>query len=209
MPKFKRDENGKVLLDEKGEPILETSAPEKTHTDKAFGEMRDDMFKYKTGMKELQKQLDDIKVNSEKEQTLARERNNEYKELYEEELVKNKTLQDTIDEKNNSFLNAQKLSRVKEKLGSFKRTEYNKFIDTSRVIMDNDGNVDETTVDNEVARLKTEYPELIKVKASSELPDKAPESGKVNPKQVQKMSKSERMDLRQQLIEDRAKLQNT
>lgn len=182
----------------------EDSKPvEKTYPEAAYNNVKDDMLKYKHELKDAMSEIKKMRDEQEQAARKAKELNNEYKELYEEQLKANEALKNTINEKNNNFLNAQKLSRVKEKLGGFKKQEYNKFIDTSRVIIDNEGNVDETTVDNEVARLKTEYPELIKVKASSELPNEAPESGHFNPKQVQELTKAERSEIRRKAIEDR------
>ncbi len=183
----------------------ETPPKEKSYPEAAYTQVKDDMLKYKHELKDAIAEIKSMKAARETEERQAKERNNEYKELYEESLDRIKVLEKSIDDKNTSFLNAQKLSRVKEKLGGFKKSEYNKFIDTSRVIMDNDGNVDETTVENEVARLKTEYPELIKVKASSELPNEAPESGNFTQKSVQELSKAERSEIRRKAIEERTK----
>jgi hypothetical protein len=180
-------------------------ANEKTHSDKAFRQVSDDMHKYKSGMAELQAKLDQQGLDREDAERKSRESKEEYKSLYEESQSEVKGLRSDIEEKNNSFIKAQKLSAVKDKLGGFKKEVYNKFIDTSRVIIDNDGQVDLSTVDNEVARLKKEYPELIKVKQSSRLPNEQPESGDVNPKPVQKMTVDERNDLRRQLIEAKMK----
>lgn len=178
---------------------------EKTHSDKAFRQVSDDMHKYKGEKQELQNKIDAMKAEQAEETRKALEKNSQFEELYNTELKRNDELQTQITEKDTNFLKAQKLAAVKDKLGQFKKPEYNKFIDTTRIIVDNDGNVDQSTVDNEVNRLKQEYPELIKAKVASELLNESPESGKSITKSLVKMSTAERADTRRKLIEDRSK----
>ena len=180
---------------------------DKMYSEKEFRGVSDDMHKFKGMVKELTVTIEGMSNEKKEDARKALEKNEQYKELYETELANNESLKQKIEKKDNDFLNAEKLSAVKDKLGQFKKPKYDKFIDTSRIIMDNDGHVDETTVDNEVKRLKAEYPELIKVKSSSRLPDEAPESGEVIPTPLKKMTKEQRMDARLKLIEDRTKQQ--
>lgn len=178
---------------------------EKVHSDKAFRQVSDDMHKYKQMVKDQQEQLDAIQREREEEKRKSMEKNQQFEDLYNAELKRNEELVQKLAEKDSSFLNVQKLNAVKDKLGQFKKPEYNKFIDTSRIIVDNDGNIDQSTVDNEVNRLKQEYPELIKVKAASALPDEAPESGKSIEKSLHEMTAAERQEIRRKLIEERSK----
>ncbi len=187
------------------ETEVQTKEQEKTHSDKAFRQVSDDMHKYKGSVKELQAKIDQMNQERAEEQRKALEKNQQFEELYNAELKRNEALQQQISEKDSNFLKAQKLNAVKDKLGQFKKPEYNKFIDTSRIIVDSDGQIDQATVDNEVNRLKQEYPELIKAKVASQLPDEAPESGKSIEKPVQKMSQAERAEMRRKLIEERTK----
>lgn len=182
-----------------------TPPVDKTHSEKAFRQVSDDMHKYKDALKELTASMETMKAEATEAKRVVLEKNEQYKELYETELLRNDELQKKLEDRNTSFITAQKLTAVKEKLGQFKKPEYNKFIDTSRIIVDNDGNVDLSTVDNEVSRLKQEYPELIKVKASSKLPDEAPESGEKIIKPLEKMTPQVRSDMRRKLIEERTK----
>lgn len=178
---------------------------EKMHTDKAFRQVSDDMHKYKQANKDLQAQIDQMRTEREEEKRQAMEKNQQFEELYNAELKRNEELVKQLAEKDSNFITVQKLNAVKDKLGQFKKPEYNKFIDTSRIIVDNDGNIDQSTVDNEVNRLKQEYPELIKVKVASKLPDEAPESGKSTEKPIHEMSDLERAEMRRKLIEERSK----
>ena len=178
---------------------------EKTHSDKAFRQVSDDMHKYKGALKDqeaenikLRQRLDDIERSN-------LEQKEQFKDLYEAERSRNDELEKSMDEKNIKFLNSQKLSAVKEKLGQFKKPEYNKFIDTNKIVVDTDGQIDMSTVEREVDRLKKEYPELIKVKASSTMPSEQPESGDTQTKSVTIKTKDDRMNARRELIEQRSK----
>lgn len=178
---------------------------DKTHSEKAFRKVSDDMHKYKSDNAELKSQIDKMNQLQEDEQRANLEKNDEYKKLYEDERHRNDDLQTKYDDRNSKFIDSQKINAVKDKLGQFKRSEYNRFIDTSRIIMDNEGNVDVMTVDNEVNRLKNEYPELIKAKKASKLPNQSPASGDPNKPPLSKLTSEERMDMRRKMIEERSK----
>lgn len=178
---------------------------EKTHSDKAFRKVSDDMHKYKAGEKAALDRVAELEQQIADKERAEQEKNGQYKKLYEDQLKINSDLKNTLSEKDDKFLKVQKLNAVKEQLGEFKKSEYNKFIDTSKIIIDNDGNVDLTTVENEVNRLKQQYPELLKVQVNSDLPDEAPESGSILTKSVKEMSTDERSAARKRLIQERSK----
>lgn len=210
----KLDEQGKEVLDGEGKVIMveDGNPPDvpKTHSHDAFKAVTNDMHKYKKErndsqlkIEQLQKKIDDIA----KDQLIAKE---EYKELYETEVKKNMELENQLKEKNDKFINVHKKQKVIEKLGGFRKPEYNKFIDITKIIMDDNGDVDEMTVDVEVKRLKQEYPELIKKSKGSTLPNNAPESGDaIGSKTLKEMSKEERSQHRRSLIEKRVIEENT
>lgn len=174
---------------------------EETVSKRAYDEVRTDMHKFKGLYKEMELKLQKMKEKQDEQARQDLEKNNEYKTLYEDERAKNAELYKQIDEKNENFIKTQKVMAVNEKLGEFKRPEYKKFIDLSKIVIDNDGNADITTVDAEVERLRKEYPELIKVKASSRMPDHEPESGGPINTPLEKMTAEQRNDLRRKIIE--------
>ena len=202
----KLDEQGKEVLDEQGKVVMVEDGKSKVHSDDAFRAVSDDMHKYKKAQRaaeleneKLKKQIDD----SAKDKLIAKE---QYKELYDSEVSRTTELEKKLSENTDKFINVHKKQAVIDKLGGFRRTEYNKFIDTSKIIVDDNGNVDEITVDVEVKRLKQEYPELLKRSKGGILPNNAPESGDpIGSKSFNKMTKEEKSQTRLSLLEDRYK----
>lgn len=203
----KLDKDGNEQFDDKGERIMfddgKVDTP-KMHTDAAFKDVSNDMHKYKKQKQVVELENEKLKKQISDKDTQQKVANEEYKELWQAEVDRGKKLEADRDADRDKFIDVHKKQAVIEKLGSFKRSEYNNFIDTSKIIVDSNGVVDEMTVDVEVKRLKQEYPELLKRSRSSIPPNDAPESGNSNiNKPLNKMNADERAQLRTQLITDR------
>ena len=75
----------------------------------------------------------------------------------------------------NQFVDYHKKNSVLDKVGGFKRDEYNKFIDVDSISMNEDGSIDSVSLDIEIDRIRQSYPELLKTASGTKLPNHAPQ----------------------------------
>jgi len=175
----------------------------KTYTEDAFSKVMIEAKKAKSQRNSLQAELEELKAKNDDNERAALEAKSEYKDLYEAERLRNDELKKDRDSQNVKFIEAKKRSAVNDALGGFKKSEYMNFIDINKVLMDDSGVIDSSTIENEVTRLKQEFPELIKSSKSSRLPNDAPSGGSTNQKALTDMTKDEINAVRLKLIEQR------
>ena len=179
----------------------------KTYSEKQYADIKDDMFKYKTAGKDKDSKIAELQAQIESAKTVELEQKQEYKTLFEAEKAKNVELLEDSAIKDEKFVTSHKINAVIEELGGFKKTEYVKFVDTSKVLVDDNGVVDKLTVDSEVKRIRQEYPELLKASKGGKLPSDAPRGSVAPKKSLGKMNRNEINDLRRSQIETRLKQQ--
>lgn len=176
------------------------SDPENEVVDqKAYKQVAADMHKYKSELKQYKEQLAAIKADKEAAEKQSLYEQEKWKELFQKNEASLKQIQAERDQERNKFLTSHKINNVVQELGGFKKPEYVKFIDTTKVEMDEDGNILAESVKAEVERIKKEYPELIKTSSVQPLPSKA-SSGFVQ-KPVSQMTAAELAQKRRELLQ--------
>lgn len=177
---------------------------EKPKVDKsAYDAVSNDMHKYKGNIKILEAKIAQMEADNSSRETATLEQNKEFQRLYELEQAKNAELNSSLAEKSEKFIKSHKLNAVKEAVGGFKKKEYVKFIDTSKILVDDNGLVDENSVKNEVDRIRKEFPELLTKKSGKLPPSDAPNTGsepqsKMN---INNMSVEQMNEYRRKLLE--------
>lgn len=194
------DEKKTITLDsDESEDELESNSIPKDLYEKT----RDDMLKYKKKRKELETQLmtmqEQLKTK-EREELYEKER---FKELYEKEAEEKERLKQEAEESKRKFLDFHKINAVNSLTGGFRKSEYNKFIMTDSIEMDDEGNVVSESVKREVDRIKQNYPELLKSTGSSNLPNHQAPSDNVFNKDLKSMSQAELAAYQKKLIKEK------
>jgi len=156
-----------------------------------------DMFKNKDRAKAAEarvQQLLDEKALVEK-QTL--EESAQWKTLYEREKEERSKISNELTAKSDLWINSSKKNAVINQLGGFKKSEYSKFIDTSKIDELEDGTFDSDSIVREVDRIKQEFPELlIGLKTAGKMPNEAPTvMGNLQDKALAGMSSQELINL--------------
>jgi hypothetical protein len=164
----------------------------------AYQRVSQDMHKYKNSMKDIQSQLELLKVEKEETEKQKLMEQEKWKELYSKAEEKMKLLAQERDSERTKFIDSHKRNAVIQQLGGFKRPEYSKFVDVSNLELADDGTIIEDSINSEVERIRKEFPELIKVSSKQPLPDAAPK--KLEQKQLSEMSPEEINALRRQLL---------
>lgn len=163
----------------------------------AYKQVSQDMHSYKAKMKELSAQLEAVKADKEAREKSVLEEQEKWHDLYKKSELKIQELLKERDKERNQFLEGHKKNSVLQQI-SFKKPEYVKFIDVSKIEVNEDGSIVPDLVAAEVERIKKEYPELLKTNAREMLPDAAPKGAK--PKSLKDMSPSELADARRALL---------
>lgn len=144
---------------------------------KAYSQVTQDMHSYKAKMKELSAQLEAIKADNEAKEKSALVEQEKWHDLYKKSESKIQDLLKERDLERNRFLEGHKKNSVLQNI-SFKKQEYIKFIDVSKIEVNEDGSINPDSVNHEVERIKKEFPELIKTNVKEMLPDAAPKGAK-------------------------------
>lgn len=165
----------------------------------AYSKVSNDMHKYKSEAKNLAQKIAELQAEQEAREKAALEEKEQWHTLYKKAEEKLKSIENERQTEKQKFVESHKINAVIQNLGGFKKPEYNRFIDSSKIVVTEDGSVDETTVLSEVERIKKEYPELIKAKQVSTLPADAPRPFTAVP--VEKMSSEERMNALRGLLQ--------
>lgn len=150
--------------------------PEELVSVSVLDEYKNDMFKYKSKMRENEAELQSLKnANAlrDKEQLLEKE---EWKVLYEKESTLRSQAQTELETKSNFFINSSKINSVVQKLGGFKKDSYSRFINTESIDMNDDGTFCEKSIVKEVDRMKQEYSELLTSHTAQKMPNVAPQN---------------------------------
>lgn len=175
------------------EPVSQHS-PEDLVSKKVVEEYKNDMFKYKSQLKEREAELQRIKDEQALREKRQLEEQAEWKTLYEREKAEREKTSKELQEKSQFFVNTSKINAVVQKLGGFKKDSYVKFVDTSRIDLREDGTFDADSINREVDRIKQEYPELLLAgPTTSKMPANAPANLSTGPNtnELSKLSTAE------------------
>lgn len=172
------------------EPVVSNESQEVNVTVEAYKKVSQDMHKFKSEAKALSSRLAEIQAEQEAKEKAALEEKEDWAKLYKQAESKLKTLETERLNEKQKFIESHKINAVLQSLGGLKRTEYNKFINSQAVQVNDDGSLDESTILSEVDRFKKEHPELLKVKFVQPLPSDAPKA--FGTKTIAEMSPDER-----------------
>lgn len=167
---------------------------------KAYQEVSTDMHKYKSELQTTRAKLAEIEAIQEAKEKEALEEQGRWEELYKKSQEQFQTLQSEREQEKSKFVDYHKKNSVLQKIGGFKRDEYNKFIDVRSIQMNEDGSINEDTLISEVDRIKQEYPELIKAASSVKLPKEAPQESEIGNRSYSELSEQEKLQLKRSLL---------
>jgi len=179
---------------------IENEAKEEFVSKKAYQDVSTDMHKYKTDLKETKALLNQIQAEQEAVKKEALAEQGRWEELYNSNQSELDQIKQERDSDKNKFVDYHKKNSVLQKIGGFKRDDYNKFIDVENVSMNDDGSLNEDSLMNEVDRIKQEYPELLKSASNTKLPNDAPKGNEVGPQDANKLQGHEKVQYLKSLI---------
>jgi chromosome segregation ATPase len=165
---------------------------------KAYKEVSADLHKFKSQARELNAQLQAIKADQEARDKAVLEEQQKWSELYKRSESKLSQLQAERQQEREQFVESHKRNSVIQQLGGFKKEAYSKFIDSSKIEIFEDGSINPESVELEVARLRKEYPELIKQSPKQGLPDAAPKA--MAERDYSQLNAKERQELKASLL---------
>ena len=173
---------------------LNTDSPQEDFVSKkAYQDVSGDMHKYKTQLKETQARLNQLEAERQAAEKQALAEQGKWEELYQKNQAELEAVKQERAGEQNKFVDYHKKNSVLNKVGGFKRDEYNKFIDVNSIEMKDDGSIDETSLELEVDRIRQSYPELLKASSGTKLPNEAPKGNSidVDPTKLDGVEKSE------------------
>lgn len=144
--------------------------------------------------KRLQEEHQKLKSEAESRREQELKDQEKFKELYEQSIAENKKLNEKVAAHTERWQNAIKLSAFTDALGDKKiDSKYTGFIDTDKILINPETNeVDKVSVQKEVQRVVSEYPEIVKATNSGSLPNNAPNTkGTLSVEEWQKLPVAE------------------
>jgi len=178
------------MPEDKKDKVEEVTTVSKEAYDKAQAEL----LKFKKQAEEFGTKYNQLSSEIEAQNKAALEEKEQWHTLYKKSEEKLKAIETERQVEKQKFVESHKVNAVIQTLGGFKKPEYNKFIDASKINVLEDGSIDDKSVTLEVERIKKEYPELVKVGDKKTLP-----AGAAKPfteKSVSEMTPDERAQAR-------------
>jgi hypothetical protein len=145
-----------------------------------------DMFKYKQQLKDTQARLQELEKEKQAVEKAEMARQNQWKQLFEQEKAEKSKFQEELNQTKKQFVDSAKKNAVISSLGGLKKNEYTSFINTDSIDLNDDGTINADTLNAEVARIKQNFPELLKT-ATASLP-------KEEAKQVTNINNNNKVD---------------
>lgn len=141
---------------------------------KAYTDVSNDMHKYKSELKDVKAMLNQLNAEKSAGEKERLAEQGKWEDLYQKNELELNALKSERNAEQDKFVNYHKKNSVLNKIGSFKKDEYNRFIQTDKINMNEDGSIDSESLGLEVDRIRQEYPELLKASAGNKLPNDAP-----------------------------------
>ncbi len=179
------DDNSTVLDSDK------SKSEDKVVPAKAYEEVKADMIKYKSEMKNLMDKLSKFEVSASEAEKKRLEEKEEFKKLYEQENKARLELLEKHKSENGKLVNGLKIQAVKSEL-KFKKPQYINFVNLSDVEIGEDGNPTQESLQRVIATFKQDYSDLLEVQQVKNTPASiAPNANKPGDVPLSKMSKEE------------------
>lgn len=170
---------------------------------KAYGEVSADMHRYKGELKDMKAQLNQLQAEKEATKNEALAEQGRWEELYKGSQTNLDQLKSEREDESKKFIDFHKKNSVLQKLGGFKRDEYNSFINTESISLNDDGSVNEDSVMTEMDRIKQQYPELINIGSGSKLPNEAPAQQTIGDTNYNELDSHQQNDFMKNLLKGR------
>jgi hypothetical protein len=161
---------------------------------KAYQDVSTDMHKYKQELRDTQAKLNQLQAEREAVEREALAEQGKWEELYQKNQTELEAVKQERAGEQNKFVDYHKKNSVLNKVGGFKRDEYNKFIDVNNIEMNEDGSIDETSLELEVDRIRQSYPELLKTGSGTKLPNDAPKGNDLGDIDASKLDGAEKSE---------------
>lgn len=184
-PKAKKE------VDENLENKNTVEEPELVSKD-AYLKVSNDMHKYKQDLKSTKALLSQLQADKDAAEQEKLAEQGRWEDLYKASQEKLTEVSQSREKDQDKFLNYHKKNSVLTKLGGFKNEEYNNFINVEAVAVNEDGSIDESSLDQEVNRIKQSYPELLKGVQVGKLPNGAPKSTNFGEKTYEELTELEK-----------------
>lgn len=167
---------------------------------KAYGEVTSDMHKYKTKLKDVQAALNELKAEKDAVENERLAEQGKWEEIATRSRTELDKMKSERQDEQSKFIDFHKKNGVLNKIGGFKRDEYNNFINTNSIELKEDGSIDDVSLNAEIDRIKQTYPELLKQGTANKSPNAAPQGLELGEKTYAQMSESERLALKRNLL---------
>jgi len=162
-------------MSDTNESVIQTNTDlEQSVTDKEIVAMKaklqellDEKKKEQSKRVELEQKLQSI----EEEKLKA---SNQYKELYESKTKELETIATQRELEKQAFLEHKKLDAFLKEVGGLKKGDYVSLIDTSKLIVDESGNINSDSIRVYAEQFKQAYPEIISVNTIQHVGQSAP-----------------------------------
>jgi chromosome segregation ATPase len=178
----------------KAETVIEEAGKEEFVSKKAYGEVSSSMHKYKSELKDTRARLNELEEEKRAAEKEALAEQGKWEELYNKNQEELTAVKNERANEQDKFVDYHKKNSVLNKVGGFKRDEYNKFIDVNAISMNEDGSIDNASLELEIDRIRQTYPELLKEGSGTKLPNSAPQSndmGTVDASELSGVAKNE------------------
>ena len=180
--------------EEKNEVKNEETQKEDFVSKKAYTDVSADMHKYKNQLKETQAKLNELEAERLASEKEALAEQGKWEELYKKNQEELNAVKSERANEQDKFVDYHKKNSVLNKIGGFKRDEYNKFIDVSSINMNEDGSIDEASLELEIDRVRQSYPELLKTGSGTKLPNDAPKGNNAGEIDAAKLTGAEKSE---------------
>ena len=190
----------KRLEDEAAKKLEDSKDKQEQVSKEAYLNVSQDMHKYKSKLKETEALLTQMKADKEVIENEKLAEQGRWEDLYKKSQEKLTEATQGRQAEQDKFINYHKKNSVLGKLGGFKNDEYNSFIDVESVNLNEDGSIDQSSLDLEVNRIKQSYPELLKGVQAGKLPNDAPQGNNLGDRTYDNLSEREKADYKRKLM---------
>lgn len=164
-------ENESPVTEEKQSEVQEQPKEDKKPKGKSISAAEFEAIKAKAD--ELERQLS--KINEEKAIEEGR-----WQDLYQAEKERHTATTQKLEQLDSSFKKNVKVNAFKQAVGGLAKDSYVKHIELDKIKVDDEGNVDTSSLKSYAEEFRNQYPELLKNIEVPKMNAKAPNDGKLN-----------------------------
>lgn len=154
---------------------------------KIYDKAAQDMLAYKAKMRDLEGKLAELSQKQQEDEILKLKESEKWKDLWQKSEESKKAIESKSKVLQEKLEQGIKLQAFQQVSGGFKKPEFNRFVDTSKIQILEDGTVDMDSVKAVYDYVKTEYSDLLVGTSVKPLPAQAPVNGKqdsMTPEQI-------------------------